>query len=148
MLETIVTNKRVYCVDGTNLVRSGGQGYGGPAFRAQEEADEQRLLAALSQLCDALEGGLELELFFDGAFRALRSSSPHLTVRFSRELSADEMILDRVRGKSYAGGGKMTVVTADSELGERVSQEGGRWLRVRPGASLEAVIRGIEGRFK
>lgn len=147
MLETIVTKKLVFCVDGTNLVRSGGQGYGGPAFRAQEEADEQRLLAALSQLCDAREG-LEIELFFDGAFRALRSVSPGLTIRFSRELSADEMILDRVRGKSYAGGGKITVVTADSELGEQVSQEGGRWVRVHPGASLESVIRAIEGRFK
>ena len=136
---------RSYCVDGTNLVRSGG--YGGPQFREQEDADTRRLVAALGELCRRLEGQAEVEVFFDGAARAVGAAGPGLTVRFSHETAADELILDRVRSRPYAGGGKVTVVTGDGELGRLAEEEGGTWLRVSPGAPLESVLSRIERRF-
>ncbi|MBI3553729.1 MAG: NYN domain-containing protein [Elusimicrobia bacterium] len=138
----------LYCVDGSNLVRS-GYGYEGPAFRAQEEADAERLIAALDRACAAAGGRLEIEVFFDGPRRgAPLGISAGLSVRFTHELEADDLILDRVRARSYAGVRKVTVVTADSALGRQVEGEGGRWQRVRRGAPLESVVRAIEGRFK
>jgi hypothetical protein len=134
-----------YCVDGTNLVR-GAFGYGGPDFRRQEDADAERLVAALGILCDSLEGRLEVEVFFDGAFRELRSGSRYLRVRFARDVQADDLILDRVRGSQYAGSGRVTVVTGDGELGRMASDEGARWHRVSAGTSLESVLSAIEKR--
>lgn len=132
-----------YCVDGTNVVR-GSVGYGGPNFRLQEEADTQRLVQAFGQLCNDLDGQIEVELYFDGAFRPLSSPAPNLRLRFTRETPADDLILDRVR----VTGGKVTVVTGDGELGRRISEEGARWLRVNPGTALESVLNAIERRFQ
>lgn len=137
---------RSYCVDGTNVVR-GCYGYGGPAFQGQEDADSERLVAAFGQLCRELDGEIEVELFFDGKFRALRSSEPNLRVRFTHELPADDLILDRVRSSGYTNAGRVTVVTGDSELGRKASEEGAHWLRVGPGTKLENVLRTIEKRF-
>jgi len=122
-----------YCVDGTNLVRR-SYGYGGPPFRQQEEADGLRLVMVLGQLCAASGERLEVEVVFDGAPRPWRlpGAPANLSVRFAEERQADEMILDRVRLWRYSGGGRVTVVTADAELGQRVSEEGGHWLKVRP----------------
>lgn len=136
-----------YCIDGTNLVR-GLFGYGGPHFREQENADCERLVAGLGQLCESLGSRVEIEVFFDGERRFGGSGAPdNLRVRFSREAPADELILDRVRANRYGGSGSVTVVTADGELGRRASDEGGRWLRVRPGTPFEAVVNSIEKRL-
>jgi predicted RNA-binding protein with PIN domain len=136
----------LFCIDGTNLVR-GAFGYGGSAFQAQEEADSQRLIRALDQLCEQAGARVEVEVLFDGGGRAGLSGSSRVRVSFARELEADAVILDRVRAKRYTGAGKVTVVTGDAQLGEQVRDEGGRWLNVRPGTGLEEVIKSIEGRI-
>lgn len=136
----------VYCVDGTNLVRT-SYGYAGPAFRAQEEADSQRLVAAFERLCERLGARVEVDVYFDGAYRGWRSAAENLRVLFTREAQADELILDRVRARAYLGGGSVTVVTGDGELGRRASEEGGRWLRTKPGQALESVLAAIERRW-
>jgi hypothetical protein len=137
---------RAYCVDGTNLVR-GCHGYGGPEFRAQEDADTVRLVNAFGQLCEELDGDIEVEVIFDGAARPLPSGAPNLRVRFAREIEADDLILDRVRSSRYANAGKVTVVTGDSALGRQAEEEGADWLRVKPRAPLESVLGAIERRF-
>lgn len=135
-----------FCVDATNVVR-GCYGYGGEAFRRQEDADSERLVSAFALLCETLDGRIEVELFFDGAFRPMRSPASNMRVSFTRELPADDLILDRVRSRRYAGAGRVTVVTGDTELGEKASEEGARWLRVGPGTRLEDLLRSIERRF-
>lgn len=137
-----------YCVDGTNVVRT-SCGYGGPQFRRQEEADALRLIEGLSRVCETLGARVEIEVFFDGGDQALpgRAGAANLRVRFAREIEADELILDRVRSKSWSGGGRVTVVTADGELGRRTEEEGGRWLKVRHGSDMTGVFKAIERRF-
>ena len=135
-----------YCVDGTNVVR-GRYGYGGTAFQRQEDADAEHLVAALDMLCESLEGSIEVEIFFDGAHRALGGTARNMRVRFTHEVPADDLILDRVRAKRYSGGGGVTVVTGDGELGRRASDEGAGWLRVGPGKGVESVVRAIEKKF-
>jgi len=137
---------RVFCVDGTNLVRT-AYGYGGPAHAAQEDADSERLVGLLAGVCQDADGAIELELFFDGAFRPFEAAADGLIVRFARERPADELILDRVRAAAWRGGA-VTVVTADGELGRQVVGEGGRWLKVEHGAAPESVARRIGGRFR
>lgn len=138
---------QLFCIDGTNLVR-GSFGYEGPQFRAQEEADAQRMVMAFGQVCAGIGGRIEIEVYFDGQPRAgLASREAGLSVRFTRELKADDVILDRVSARRYSGEGKVTVVTSDAELGARAKEEGGRWLRVARGAKLETVVAAIEGRF-
>lgn len=146
--KTIMTSvsARLYCIDGTNVVRV-CHGYGGPAFRAQEDADAQRLVEALARLCEGLAGRVEVELYFDGRFRPTARTAAGLRVRFAHEESADDLILDRVRASAHLGEGRATVVTADGELGRRAVEEGGRWQRVSPGAGLEPVLGAIERRF-
>lgn len=134
-----------YCVDGTNLVRT-GYGYGGPAFRDQEEADGERLVALLSSVCAELSGRAEVELFFDGPWRAWRSGAANLRLCFTGRAKADELILDRVRARVWRGG-RVTVVTADGELGKRAAEEGGRWQRVAPAAGVEGAVRALERRL-
>jgi hypothetical protein len=135
-----------FCVDGTNVVR-GCYGYGGPEFRQQEDADSELLVASLGVLCESLEGRIEVEVFFDGGQRALRSTARNLRVRFTHEVPADDMILDRVRSKKYSGGGGITVVTGDGDLGRMAAEEGARWQRVGPGQGVESVLHAIEKRF-
>ncbi len=135
-----------YCVDGTNVVR-GCYGYAGASFRRQEDADSERLVNAFALLCETLDGRIEVEVFFDGAHRALPSSAANLRVCFTHELPADDLILDRVRSRRYSHAGRVTVVTGDGDLGRKISQEGARWLRVGPGTRLEDLLRSIERRF-
>ena len=137
---------RLFCVDGTNLVRT-AYGYGGPAHAAQEDADTDRITAIFGRMCEDAGGEVEVELFFDGAFRTLGGPRPDgFRVSFTRELAADDMILDRVRARKWSGGGPTTVVTADVELGEMAEAEGGKWLRVGRGSAPESVARRIGGR--
>ncbi|PIR19093.1 MAG: hypothetical protein COV48_03890 [Elusimicrobia bacterium CG11_big_fil_rev_8_21_14_0_20_64_6] len=132
---------RLFCVDGTNLVRT-AYGYGGPAYAAQEDADTDRITVIFAQVCEEAGGDIEVELFFDGAFRALGGARPdNFRVSFTHELPADDMILDRVRSRKWSGGGSMTVVTADGDLGRMAESEGGKWLRVGHGAEIESVVR-------
>lgn len=132
---------KLFCVDGTNLVRT-AYGYGGPAHAEQEESDARRLVAIMAQLCADAAGSIEVELFFDGAFRVMPGGAcENLRVSFTREVSADEMILDRVRSRAWSGGGSVTVVTADAELGRLAQGEGGKWLRVTHGTPPESVAR-------
>lgn len=138
---------RLFCVDGTNLVRT-AYGYGGPAHSAQEDADTDRIAVIFAQLCEDAGGDVEVELFYDGAFRTLGGPRPdNFRVSFTRELPADDLILDRVRSRKFGGGGPTTVVTADVELGELVEAEGGKWMRVGRGCAPEGVARRIGGRF-
>lgn len=138
---------RLFCVDGTNLVRT-AYGYGGPAHQAQEQVDAERLVAILAQVCEDADGALEFELFFDGAFRLMPGrDATGLRVRFTHEATADELILDRVRSRCWSGGGPVTVVTADVELGRLALAEGGKWMRVAHGTPPESVARKIGGRF-
>lgn len=142
------TAVRLCCIDGTNLVR-GSFGYGGLEFREQEDADALRLVLALEELCRVLGSSVEMEIIFDGPERReLKAEAASVSVRFSHELEADAIILDRVRTRAYANTGKVTVVTADVDLGQQVSDEGGRWLKVRPGTALERVLGAIESRFQ
>ncbi|MEK7383820.1 MAG: hypothetical protein AAB262_11125 [Elusimicrobiota bacterium] len=138
---------RFFCVDGTNLVRT-AYGYGGPAHAAQEESDARRLVAIMAQVCEDAGGAIEVELFFDGAVRVMPGEgSGFLRVRFTREVTADELILDRVRSRAWGGGGPVTVVTADGELGRLTQAEGGKWLRVAHGTPAESVARMMGRRF-
>jgi hypothetical protein len=137
-----------YCVDGTNIVR-GAFGYGGPQFRPQEEADSLRLISALSRTCERVGERVEIDLFFDGGRRSwdLPPLPANLCVRFTGELSADDLILDRVRARGWASAGRVTVATSDGELGRKVGEEGGKWLRVKTGAALESLVGAIERSF-
>ncbi|MDD5629307.1 MAG: NYN domain-containing protein [Elusimicrobia bacterium] len=140
---------RLYCVDGTNVVRV-LWGYGGEQFREQEESDCLTLVESFAVLCRGLAGRAEVEIFFDGEGRRWKrvpQGTANLRVRFSWEELADALILDRVRAGSFGREGRVTVVTADGELGRRAREEGGRWLAVRHGEGLERVLRSIEGRF-
>jgi len=138
---------RVFCVDGTNLVRT-AYGYGGPNHRSQEDVDAERVVAIFAQLCEELGAAVEIELFFDGAFRTMPGPRPaNFRLSFARELAADELILDRVRSSAWRGGGSVTVVTADGELGRAAGDEGGKWMKVPHGTPPEGVARRIGGRF-
>ena len=138
---------RLFCIDGTNLVRS-AYGYGGPAHQAQEQADSEHMVEVFGRLCEETGGAVEVELFFDGAYRAMPSGGPaNFRLSFTREVTADDMILDRVRARAWNKGGPVTVVTADVELGETAEAEGGKWMRVAHGTAPERVARQIGGRF-
>ena len=138
---------RFFCIDGTNLVRT-AYGYGGPAHQAQEQADSERVVVIFARLCEELGAAAEIELFFDGAFRAMPGPRPdNFRVSFARETSADDLILDRVRSRAYGGGGAAQVATADAELGRMVAAEGGKWLKYEHGSSPESVAGRIRGRF-
>lgn len=137
---------KLFCVDGTNLVRT-AYGYGGPAQQAQEQADSERLVEAFASVCEEAGGAVEVSVFFDGPFRAMPGGSANFSVVFAREAAADDLILDRVRARVWNKGGSVTVVTADGDLGRAAEAEGGRWLRVRDGSPPESVARRIGGRF-
>ncbi len=137
---------RAFLVDGTNLVRT-AYGYGGPAHRTQEESDTEHAVAVFARLCEGAGPAVEVELFFDGAFRRFPAGPANLRVTFARDGAADDLILDRVRARSWTGGGKATVVTADVALGEAAQAEGGKWMRVAHGTPPESVARSIGGRF-
>ena len=81
-------------------------------------------------------------------FRALGGPRPdNFRVSFTREIPADDMILDRVRARKWSGGGSTTVVTADGDLGRMAESEGGKWMRVGHGSTPESVARKMGGRF-
>lgn len=137
---------RLICVDGTNLVRT-AYGYGGPEHAAQEDADARRLVEIFARLCEDCPA-LEVELFFDGAFRVMPAPRPaNLRVSFARDGTADDLILDRIRAKAWGATGSATVVTADAELGRRAESEGGRWMRAAHGVPPESVVGKIRGKF-
>jgi hypothetical protein len=138
---------RLFCIDGTNLVRT-AYGYGGPAHQVQEQADSERIVEIFASLCEEAGAELEIDLFFDGAFRSMPGGGPdNFRVSFTREVPADDLILDRVRARAYGGGRSVTVVTADGDLGRTAEAEGGKWMRVAHGSSPESVARRIGGRF-
>lgn len=139
---------RLYCIDGTNVVRV-LWGYGGEEFREQEESDCVTLVESFSVLGRRLAGKAEFEVFFDGQGRAWKRAprAEGLCVRFAWDETADSLILDRVRAGSFGHEGRVTVVTADGELGRRAREEGGRWLAVKPEEGLDRLLSGIERRF-
>ena len=138
---------RLYCVDGTNVVRV-LWGYGGEEFREQEESDCITLVESFAVLSRRLAGRAEFEVFFDGQGRTWKRAprAEGLRVCFAWDETADSLILDRVRAGSFGHEGRVTVVTADGELGRRAQEEGGRWLTVRHGENLERVLGSIERR--
>lgn len=136
-----MSSVRTYCIDGSNLVRSSG-------WEPGEERDARWLVEACAVLCRRLEDRLEIELFFDGRDRPFPGPGPsNLRVRFSREETADDLILDRVRSAKWSRAAAVTVVTGDSGLGRQAEEEGGKWQRVSHGTALESVVKGIERRF-
>lgn len=136
----------VYCIDGTNVVR-GAYGYAGSsAFQEQEEADTERFVEMLCGLSERLGSRVEIELYFDGPVHEMPSAPSNFSVRFTHQTPADDMILGRVRSRSYSGGG-ITVVTGDVDLGRQVDEEGGKWLRVRPGAAFETILAAIDRKW-
>ena len=140
---------RLYCVDGTNVVRV-LWGYGGAEFREQEESDCITLVESFAMLCPSMIGLAEVEIFFDGEGRRWKRvppQAPNLRVRFAWEEPADSLILDRVRAGSFGHEGRVTVVTADGELGRRAREEGGRWMTIRAEDGLERLLNNIERRF-
>jgi hypothetical protein len=137
---------RLFCVDGTNLVRT-AYGYGGPAHMTQEQSDSEHLAEVFAQVCEEAGSSVEVELFFDGPFRSMPGGPANFSVSFTHEVAADDLILDRVRAKAWNKSGSMTVVTADGDLGRTTEAEGGKWLRVSHGSSPESVARRIGGRF-
>ena len=138
---------RLFCIDGTNLIRT-AYGYGGPAHATQEDADTRRITELFGRLCEDVGESIEVELFFDGAFRDLGGPRPdNFRLSFTREVPADDVILDRIRARGWNGGGTATVVTADGDLGRQAEAEGGKWLRVSHGAAPEGLARKIGGRF-
>ena len=139
---------QLYCVDGTNVVRV-LWGYA-PGFNVQEESDCSTLIESFGELCHRLSGSIEVEIFFDGAGRQWTrtfQSPANLRVSFAWDVSADELILDRVRARSFGREGGMSVVTGDGELGRRAQEEGGRWLNIHAAKSLAAILGKIERRF-
>lgn len=144
-----LSSVRLYCVDGTNVVRV-LWGYGGAEFREQEESDCVTLVDSFAVLGRRLAGQAEFEVFFDGQGRTWKRAprGEGLRVSFAWDETADSLILDRVRAGSFGHEGRVTVVTADGELGRRAQEEGGRWLMVRPGERLERVLGSIERRFR
>ena len=140
---------RLYCVDGTNVVRV-LWGYGGAEFREQEESDCVTLVESFAVLCRGLAGRAEVEIFFDGQRRRWKrvpQEAANLRLRFAWEEPTDALILDRVRVGAFGGKGSVTVVTADGELGRRAREEGGRWMTVRAADGLERLLGSIESRF-
>jgi hypothetical protein len=140
---------RLYCIDGTNVVRV-LWGYGGSEFREQEESDCVTLVESFAVLGRALGGRAEFEVFFDGEgrrWKRLPQDAANLRVRFAWEETADSLILDRVRAGSFGHEGSVTVVTADGELGRRAREEGGRWMTVRAADGLDRLLWSIERRF-
>lgn len=139
---------RLFCVDGSNLVRTAYGHHGAAHADAQENQDSARVMQVFAGLCREVGGGVEVELFFDGASRDLGEGGPdNLSVVFTWEAAADTLILDRVRTRVWRGGGTVTVVTADVELGQLAESEGGKWLRVGVDSTPEGVARRIGGRF-
>jgi hypothetical protein len=139
-------NSRLFCVDGTNLVRT-AYGYGGPAHSSQEQSDSEHLAEIFAQVCEEAGSVVEVELFFDGPFRAMPGGPANFSVSFTHEVAADDLILDRVRARTWNKSGSVTVVTADGDLGRTSEAEGGKWMRVSHGSSPESVARRIGGRF-
>jgi hypothetical protein len=140
---------RLYCVDGTNVVRV-LWGYGGSEFRDQEESDCVTLVESFAVLCRSLAGRAEVEIYFDGDGRRWKrapQTAANLRVRFAWEETADSLILDRVRAGAFGHEGSVTVVTADGGLGRSAREEGGRWMTVRVGDGLERLLQSIERRF-
>lgn len=139
---------RLYCVDGTNLVRV-LWGYA-PGFDEQEESDSATLVESFAELCRRQPDRVEVEVFFDGPSRPwprpIRLPS-NLRVSFSWDVSSDELILDRVRARAFGAEGGVSVVTGDGELGRRAKEEGGQWLSIHRAASLDVLLASIEKRF-
>lgn len=133
---------QTFCIDATNAVRR-AYGYAGDAFREQEDANSEYLVAALAEFCQRQGASVEVDVVFDGADRFVGKALPsNLSVRFARETPADELILDRVRSLRHHGG-KVTVVTGDGDLGERIGQEGGRWFKIASGAGVESWVKAL-----
>lgn len=142
------TKPALVCVDGTNVVRCSNPERG-PAFADAEERDRRWLAAALADLCERGAGQLEVELYFDGSGAGLSKpagSPAGFSLRFAYDTQADALILDRVRGRRFAGQ-RVTVLTADSDLGERAKEEGARWQRFSPGQSLESILGALAARL-
>lgn len=112
---------RTYLVDATNATRRDAYA---PGFPEQEDADARRFVERLSSLASALGGRVAIELVFDGPRRDLGYGAG-LTLRFSGERSADDLILGTVRSIRAQGRG-VIVATEDSGLADEVEHEGGR----------------------
>lgn len=120
------------CVDGSNLVRGYLSSGAGSTADDLEETESQALTQELSELAESRSGRVSIEVFFDGGRRPWAGASA-VRLFFAEGVAADELIVERVRALRFEREAKVTVVTGDWGLGARVEEEGGHWLKVRPG---------------
>ena len=108
------TNAMPYWFDGNNLI---GQS------AAAARADLQARRGFLSELMSYhRSGGGKFLVYFDGDDPDRSASPPGVAIRYSAPLSADEAILQRLRGMQNPS--EIIVVTNDRELASRCRSEG------------------------
>lgn len=123
----------LYLVDGYNVTMAD------PATRAMPR--EQQRLYLVRRL--AARPGLlptrgRLTVVFDGGMSAGDESAASVTVRFSKDRSADDLIVSLARASEVP----VTVVTSDRELQSRV-KEHVKGARVMPSSSLFEEVRPV-----
>lgn len=117
-----------YLIDGYNVTMADDA-----TRRLGREAQRAALVARLAARGRELLGAGSYVVVFDGGI--LRSDETHgpVSVRFSGDESADDVI---VRLAEAAPAGSYAVVTSDRELRSRVREHGGRSLEVFPVSRL------------
>ncbi len=128
-----------YLLDGNNLI---GQA------RGRARAGEEDRAALIAELCDRLRRTrARAVLVFDGPASAGGAHLGGLSIRFSGNLSADEVLLREIARSSVPG--ETVLVTADRELARQARDAGARtlspaefWKRfgTAPRAEREAAV--------
>ncbi len=116
---------RLYIVDGSNAVRRNDYD---PRFPEMDEARHEEFLDRVTRAAEPLDGGISIEIFFDGPRRPTFPVDTPVQVRFSMDGNADEAILDAVRYRIQSGKG-VVVVTQDNGLADLVRHEGAKVIR-------------------
>lgn len=115
----------IYIVDGYNVTQSD------PSLRGSDiESQRDSLVARLRVSGREMLGVGEIVVVFDGQGGMGQSSGGAIpvTVRFSRDETADDAIVRMVENRS----GQITVITSDSGLTRRVRGAGGARVTVLP----------------
>ena len=116
---------RLYLVDGSNAVRRGNYD---PRFPEMDEARHEEFLDRITRAAEPLDGGITIEIFFDGPRRETFPVDSPVRVRFSIDGNADDAIIDAVRYRIRSGKG-VVVVTGDNGLAQAVREEGATVIR-------------------
>ncbi|PCI40023.1 MAG: hypothetical protein COB53_02260 [Elusimicrobia bacterium] len=116
---------RLYIVDGSNAVRRGDYD---PRFPEMDEARHEEFLDRVTRAAEPLDGGILIQIFFDGPRRETFPVDTPVQVRFAFDGDADAGILDAVRYRMQSGKG-VVVVTQDRDLADQVKEEGAKVIR-------------------